>query len=87
MTLKVLQHIRQRLAAVVNKLKSTIRQEVVKAYLIRITTAKSLEFEPGAELYDDSWMEYINKDYITNTSDPSYPTLFSPHEKIKEPFL
>ncbi len=87
MTFEVPQHMRQPLAAVVDELKSVIRQEAAKAYLTRITTAESLEFEPGAELCDDSWMEYINEDYMTDTSDPSYPTPFSPHEKIEEPFL
>jgi len=87
MTLEVPQHIRQRLAAVVDELKSAIGQEAAKAYLTRITTAESLEFEPGAELCDDSWMEYINEDCMTDASDPSYPTPFSPHEKIEEPFL
>jgi len=87
MTLEVPQHIRQRLAAVIDDLKSAIRQEAAKAYLTRITTAESLEFEPGAEPCDDSWMEYINEDCMTDASDLSYHTLLSPYEKIEEPLL
>jgi len=53
MTLEVPQRIRQRLAAVINNLKSAIGQEVVKAYLISITTVESLVLEPEVELCDD----------------------------------
>ena len=53
MTLEVPQHIRQRLAAVIYDLKNAIGQEAAKAYLTRITTVESLEFEPGAELCGD----------------------------------
>ena len=74
MTLEVLQHIRQRFAAVIGDLKNTIGQEAAKAYLTRTTTVESLEFKLGAELCgDDSWMEY--------------PTPFFPYEKIGAPFL
>ena len=88
MTLEVPQHIRQRLAAVIYDLKNAIWQEAAKAYLTRITTVESLEFEHGAELCgDDSWIEYINEDCMTDASDPSYPTPFFPYENIGEPFL
>ena len=52
-----------------------------------ITTTRSLEFESGAELYDESWMEYTKKDCVTDASDPSYSTSFSPYKKTEEPFL
>ena len=52
-----------------------------------MTTVESLEFEPGAELCDDSWMEYINEDCMTDASDPSCPRPFSPYERIKGPCL
>ena len=87
MTLEVLQHIRQRLAAVIDDLKNAVGQEAAKAYLTRITTIESPEFEPGAELCDDSWMEYINEDCMTDASDPSYPIPFSPSGKMEEPLL
>ena len=87
MTLEVPQHIRQRLVAVIDDLKNAVGQEAVKAYLMNITTAESLEFEPGAELSHDSWMEYINEDCMTDASDPLYPTSLSPYEKIENPFL
>lgn len=73
MTLEVPQRIRQRLAAVIDDLKSAIGQEAAKAYLTSITTAESLVLGLEVELCDDSWMEYINEDYMTNASDLSYP--------------
>lgn len=85
MILDVPQHIQQRLAAVMDDLKNAIGQKVARGYSTHITTVESLEFEPGAELCDDSWMEYINEDCMTDASDPSCPTLFSPYERIKEP--
>lgn len=54
MTLEVLQHIRQRLAAIINNLKSTIGQKAVKAYLTDIITAELLKFESEAEICDGS---------------------------------
>ena len=87
MTLEVLQHIQQRLAAAIDNLRDTVGQEAAKAYLINITTAESLEFEPRAELSDDSWMEYINEAYMTDASNPSCPISLSPYKKIEKPFL
>jgi len=87
MTLEVPQRIRQRLAAVMDDLKSAIGQEAAKAYLTSITTIESLVLEPEVELCDDSWMEYINEDCMTDASDLSYPMTCSPHKKIEEPFL
>ena len=87
MTLEIPQHIRQRLAAAIDDLRDAVGQEAAKAYLMNITTAESLEFEPGAKLSDNSCMEYINDDCMTEASDPSYPTSLSPYEKIERPFL
>ena len=72
---------------VIDNLKNAVRQEAAKAYLTRITTVELPEFEPGAELCDDSWMEYINEDCMTDASNPSYPTPFSSSGKIEEPLL
>ena len=68
-------------------LKSALRQEAERAYLRLITTVRSLELKPRAELCGDLWMEYINRECTTDASDPSCPTPFSPYEKIEEPFL
>jgi len=54
MTLEVPQHIRQRLAAVIDDLKSAIGQEAAKAYLTSVTTFESLVLEHEVELCDDS---------------------------------
>ncbi len=87
MTLEVPQHIRQRLAAVIDDLKSAIGQEAAKAYWTSITTAESLESETEVELCDDSCMEYINKNCMTDASDLSYPMSCSSHENIEKPFV
>lgn len=78
MTPEIPQHIRRGLAAVIDDLKNAVGQEAAKAYLARISNVESLESELGAELCDDSWMDYINEDCITIASDSSYPTPFSP---------
>ncbi len=54
MTLEVSQRIRQRLAAIIDDLKSAIGQEATKAYLTSIIIVESLILEPEVELYDDS---------------------------------
>ncbi len=54
MILDVPQDIQQRLAAVIDDLKIAIGQKAARAYSTRITTVESLEFEPRAELCDDS---------------------------------
>ena len=82
MTLEVLQHIRQRLATVIDDLKSAIGQEAAKAYLTSVITAESLVLEPEVELCDNSWIEHINEDCMTDASDLSYPIPCSPHKKL-----
>ena len=57
-----------------NVVKNAVKQEAAKAYLARISNIESLEFEPGAEHCDDSWMEYINEDCMTVASNSSYST-------------
>jgi hypothetical protein len=85
---EVPKHIRQRLAAVVDELSNAVGQEAAKAYLTRIFDIESVESEPGAELCDDSWMEFINEDCMTDdASNPSYPTPSSSYEKNEEPLL
>jgi len=68
MTVDVPQYLRQRLNAVINDLKITVGREAAKAYLTERTTVELREFAPGAEICDDSWMEYINEDYVTDAS-------------------
>lgn len=60
MTLEMPQHICPRLAAIIDDSKNAIEQEAAKAYLTRITTVGSLEFEPGAEICHGSWTEDAN---------------------------
>ncbi len=84
MTLEVPQHIRQRLAAVIDDLKSAIGQKAAKAYLTSITNVESLVLESEVELCDNSWKEYINEDCVTDTSDLSYPMPCSPQRKFEE---
>lgn len=35
-----------------------------------VSEIRSLEFDSGAELCDEWWMEYINRDCVTDASDP-----------------
>lgn len=53
---------------------------MVRAYLRYINIIRSLEFEPGLDLCEESWMAYIDCDCMTDASDPSCPTPFSPYE-------
>jgi len=54
MTLEVSQRIRQRLATIIDDLKSAIEQEATKAYLTSIIIVESLILKFKVELYDDS---------------------------------
>ena len=67
------------LVAAIDDLRDAVGQEAAKAYLMNIITTKSLEFKPGAKLSYDLWMEYINKDCITNASNPLYSISLSPY--------
>ncbi len=74
MASEVPQHIRQQLAAVVSELRSAVGQAAAKAYLTHISNIESVEFEPGAELCDDLWKEFINEDCMTDDDHtPSSP--------------
>ena len=79
--------IRQRLAEVVQDLKTAVGQQAAKDYLTRTSSEESIEVEPGAELCDDSWMEFINYECITDAGSPSYPTPLSSYGQIEEPSL
>lgn len=75
-------------AAVIYDLKNAIGQEEAKAYLTRIIIVESLKFELRAELCgDNSWIEYVNEDYMIDASDSSYSTLFFLYKNIRESFL
>lgn len=73
MTFAVPQHLRQRLAKVIGDLKDAIGPEAAKAYLTRVSV-EPVELEPGAELCDDSWMEFIDEDCMTDASEALCPT-------------
>ncbi len=83
MTVKVSQHLRQRLATVIHDLKSAIEQEAARAYLTNVINVESLVLESEVEFYDDSWMEYINEDCMTDASGFSYPMPCSPEENLE----
>ena len=68
MTVEVPQHLRQRLNAIIDDLKIAVGREAAKAYLTERTTVELREFEPGPEICDDSWVEYINEDCVTDAS-------------------
>ena len=79
--------IRQRLAEVVQDLKNAVGQQAAKDYLTRISSKDSIEVEPGAEPCDDSWMEFINHECMTDAGSPSYPTPLSSCGQIEEATL
>ena len=79
--------IRQRLAEVVHVLKNAVGQHAAKDYLTRISSEEPIEVELGTEPCDDSWMEFINNECITDASSPSYPTPLSSCGQIEEPPL
>ncbi len=87
MPLKVSEHLQQRLAEVINDLRDAVEQEAAKAYLISIFNIVSVKFEPEAELCNNSWMKFINKDCMSDTSHSLYSLLLLLSEKIKKPLL
>ena len=79
--------IRQRLAEVLHNLKNAVGQQAARDYLTRISSEEPVEVEPGAEVCDDSWMEFSNNECITDAGSPSYPTPLSSCGQIEEPPL
>ena len=82
--LKVLQYIRLQLVAIIDNLKSAIEQKTTKTYLTNIIIVELLILESKVEFYNNSWIEYINKDCIIDVSNFSYFILYLFQKKIEE---
>lgn len=65
---EVPRHILSRLFKTFNELRDVVGPEAAKAYLNHISNVEPVELEPEPEPCDDSWMEFINKVYITDRS-------------------
>ena len=87
MALEVPQHIHERLVAAINDLRNAVGQEAAKAFLISLTNVEPVEVQPEAAICADSWMEFINEDFMNDASDPSQSTLLSPPDKIEDSSL
>ena len=84
MALEVPQHIRQRLAEVIDDLRDAVGQEAAKAYLSHVCV-EPVESEPAADYCDDSWMEFINEDCMMDADEASHPTSLPSSGKIGGP--
>lgn len=82
---EVPQRIQERLVAAIDDLRNAVGQEAAKAILVSLTNVKSVEFEPEAAICDDSWMEFINEDFMIDASDLSLSTRSSPSGQIEDP--
>lgn len=74
MALEVPQQIHERLVAVIDDLRNAVGQEAARAFLVSLTIVEPVEFEPEAASCDDSWMEFMNEDFMNDTSEPSQST-------------
>ncbi len=71
MALEVPQRLYKRLVAVIDDLRNTVGQEAARAFLVSLTIAEPVEFEPEAASCDDSWIEFMNEDLMNDTIEPS----------------
>lgn len=84
MTVEVPRHIHTRLVGVINDLRNAVGQKAAVAVLASFTNVEPVECVPDAAVCDDSWMEFINENFVTNAS-PSNPAPSSPPGKTKDP--
>ncbi len=84
MALEVPRRIHERLIAVIDNLRNAVGQEAVRAVLVSLTNIEPVDFEPEAASRDDSWIEFVNEDFINNASEPSQATPSSPSDIIKD---
>lgn len=84
---EVPQRIQERLVAAINDLRNAVEQEAARAILVSLTNVKSVGFEPEAVICDDSWMEFVNEDFMIDAGDPSLSTPSSPFGQNQDPSL
>ncbi len=87
MTPKVVQRIQERLVAAIDDLRNAVGQAAAKASLVSLTNVEPVRFEREAAICDDSWMEFVNEDFMIDASGPSQSTPPSPSGKIEDASL
>ena len=68
MTVEVPRHIHTRLVVVINDLRDAVGQKAAVAVLASFANVEPVECVLDAELCDDSWMEFINENSVTDAS-------------------
>ena len=71
MTVEVPRHIHTRLVVAINDLRNAVGQKAAVAVLASFTNVEPVECVPDASVCD-SWMEFINENFVTDAS-PSNP--------------
>ena len=85
MALEVPQRIHERLIAIIDDLRNAVGQEVARAFLVSLINVELVE--PEVASCNDSWIEFINKDFINNASKFLQSTPLSSFDKIEDLFL
>ena len=70
MTCEVPPQIRERLVAAIDDLRNAVGQEAAKAVLVSLTNVEPMVLEPETTIEDDSWLEFINEDFMTDSGEP-----------------
>ena len=84
MTVEVLRHIHTRLVVVINDLRNAVGPIAAVAVLASFTNVEPVDCVPHAAVCDDSWIEFINENFVTDAS-PSNPPPSSPPGKTEDP--
>lgn len=84
---EVVQRIQERLVAAIDDLRNAVGQEAAKAFFAPLINVESVGFEREAAICDDSWMEFVNENFMTDASDPSQSTPSSPSGNIEDASL
>ena len=70
MALEIPRRIHERLIAAIDDLRNAVGQEAARALLVSLTNVETVESELEAVSCDDSWMQFINNDFMNDASEP-----------------
>ena len=87
MTPEIVQRIQERLVTAIGDLTNAVGQAAAKAFLVSLTNVDPVGFERESAICDDSWMGFVNEDFMIDASEPSRSTLPSPSGKIEDASL
>ena len=62
-------------------------QEAARAFLVSLINVKPVKFKSEAAFCDNSWMEFINEDFIIDASNSLLSTPSLPSSQIEDPSL